>query len=222
MSQLITCPECSKHLQVPDNLIGKKVQCPECKHTFTAAESAPTEVVSSAGTTASKPKPSAASTPSSAAKKKASWETDDDEEEDTRSRKSKPPTKRRRDNDDDDDDDDDYDDRRSRSRSRRRSSYGDHYIPHRGGMILAFGIIALASFVLGLPLALIFGPMAWFMGNSDMAEIRAGRMDPSGESQIQTGRVLGIISTLICALGLLVVFGCCFLALLAPALQHHG
>ena len=36
MAHLITCPECKKNLQVPDDLIGKKVQCPECKHTFTA------------------------------------------------------------------------------------------------------------------------------------------------------------------------------------------
>lgn len=37
MSHLLACPECDKHLQVPEELIGKKVQCPECKHTFTAA-----------------------------------------------------------------------------------------------------------------------------------------------------------------------------------------
>ena len=37
MSQLIACPDCQKQLQVPDDLIGKTVQCPECKHTFAAA-----------------------------------------------------------------------------------------------------------------------------------------------------------------------------------------
>ena len=36
MAQLVACPECQKHLQVPDELLGKRVQCPECKHTFTA------------------------------------------------------------------------------------------------------------------------------------------------------------------------------------------
>ena len=37
MSQLIVCSECKKHLQVPDELVGRTVQCPECKHTFIAA-----------------------------------------------------------------------------------------------------------------------------------------------------------------------------------------
>src|SRR5437016_2754967 len=37
MAQIITCPECAKALQVPDELIGKTVQCPECKNTFTAS-----------------------------------------------------------------------------------------------------------------------------------------------------------------------------------------
>jgi predicted Zn finger-like uncharacterized protein len=198
MSQLITCPECKKHLQVPEDLIGKKVQCPECKHTFTAEESTPTEVVSAAK---SVPKPMS----SSAAKKKAEWDKDDDDEEDSRSRKSKAPSKRRRDDDDDDDDDDD----RRPGRSRRSRYAGSRYAPHRGGMILAFGIISMVSFVMGIPLAIIFGPMAWIMGNADMAEIRAGRMDPSGEGTVQTGRVLGIISTIICAVSLLAVVGIC-------------
>jgi uncharacterized protein YbaR (Trm112 family) len=201
MSQLISCPECKKHLQVPDELLGKKVQCPECKFTFTAEESTPTEVVSTA---TSAPRPMS----SGAAKKKAEWDKDDDEE-DTRSRKSKPPSKRRREDDDEDDEDDD-DDRRPR-RSRRSRYGGGGYAPHRGGMILAFGIISMVSFVMGLPLAIVFGPMAWIMGNADMNEIRAGRMDPSGEGTVQTGRVLGIISTIICAVGLVAVIGFCCL-----------
>jgi zinc-ribbon domain len=210
MSQLITCPECKKHLQVPDELMGKKVQCPECKHTFTAEESTPTEAVSSTGTTASKP--SKSTTP-----KKAEWDKDEDEE-DTSSRKSKTPKKKPRADDDEDDDDDDDDERRRR----RRSNYGgsdSRYAPHRGGMILAFGIISLAMFAVFAPLALIFGPIAWIMGNADMAEIRAGRMDPTGESQVQTGRILGLISTLICVVSLLLGFGVCCLIMIAGGMQ---
>jgi phage FluMu protein Com len=210
MSQLITCTECKKHLQVPDELMGKKVQCPECKHTFTAEESTPTEAVSSTGTTASKP--SKSTTP-----KKAEWDKDEDEE-DTSSRKSKTPKKKPRADDDEDDDDDDDDERRRR----RRSNYGgsdSRYAPHRGGMILAFGIISLAMFAVFAPLALIFGPIAWIMGNADMAEIRAGRMDPTGESQVQTGRILGLISTLICVVSLLLGFGVCCLIMIAGGMQ---
>jgi hypothetical protein len=36
MAVLIACPECNKYLQLPDSLIGKKVQCPKCKDTFIA------------------------------------------------------------------------------------------------------------------------------------------------------------------------------------------
>ena len=37
MAQLIKCPECQKSLQVPEDLLGTTVQCPECKITFTAS-----------------------------------------------------------------------------------------------------------------------------------------------------------------------------------------
>jgi hypothetical protein len=224
MSQLITCPECKKHLQVPEELLGKKVQCPECRFTFTAAESTPTEVVSAKSASVSRPN----STPSSTAKKKAEWDKGD-EEEDTRSRKSKPPKIKRRNYDDDDDfDDDDDDDDRPRRRSRRSRYEGSRYVPHRGGTILAFGIVSLVSFVLApvvgvtIILPLIFGPMAWFMGNADIAEIRAGRMDPDGEGMVQTGRIMGIISTVLGILGLIGAFGCCLVIILVPAMQKHG
>ncbi len=222
MSQLISCPECKKHLQVPEELMGKKVQCPECKYTFTAAETTPTEVVSSKSTSVSRPN----STPSSTAKKKAEWDQDDDEDDDARARKSKPPSKRRRGDDDDfDDDDDEYDRPRRRS---RRSRYGG-YAPHRGGMILAFGIVSLVSFVLApvvgvtIVLPLVFGPLAWLMGNSDMTEIRAGRMDPSGEGMIQTGRVMGIISTVISVVAVIAGCGFCGIFFLMIGIQRpHG
>lgn len=75
-------------------------------------------------------------------------------------------------------------------------------------MIMAFGLIALIGYLV-FPLAsIILGPLAWIMGNTDMAEIRAGRMDPEGESQTQTGRVLGMIATIIGIIGLVV--GCGF------------
>jgi hypothetical protein len=41
MALIIACPECEKQLQVPEDLLGSTVQCPECRHTFTAELSAP-------------------------------------------------------------------------------------------------------------------------------------------------------------------------------------
>lgn len=87
---------------------------------------------------------------------------------------------------------------------RRREEDDDDYrhtipirrggIPHRGGMILALGIVALIL----LPCTtIVCGPLAWMMGSSDLAEIRAGRMEKDGEGMTQAGRILGIISTLL-------------------------
>src|SRR5262245_37497475 len=64
------------------------------------------------------------------------------------------------------------------------------YAPHRGTLILVLGILSLtgASILTGIP--------AWILGNQDLKEIRAGRMDPEGESNTNIGRILGMVSTL--------------------------
>jgi len=41
MAQLINCPDCTKQLQVPEDLLGTLVQCPACRQTFIAAMPAP-------------------------------------------------------------------------------------------------------------------------------------------------------------------------------------
>jgi hypothetical protein len=83
-------------------------------------------------------------------------------------------------------------------------------LPHHGAVILTLGIMALVL----LPFtAWNCGPMAWLMGNSDLAEIRAGRMDPDGEGIVQAGRVLGMIALGLFVLVLLfycVIFGIVF------------
>ena len=73
---------------------------------------------------------------------------------------------------------------------------------HRGTMVLVFGI-------LGLVACPLFAPAAWIMGNADLTQIRAGSMDPEGESMTNAGRVLGIIGTIVLGLSVLagVVFG---------------
>ncbi len=62
--------------------------------------------------------------------------------------------------------------------------------PHRGVMILVFGI-------LGLVCCIIFGIVAWIMGNGDLKEMDAGRMDPSGRGLTQAGKMCGIISVVL-------------------------
>ena len=69
--------------------------------------------------------------------------------------------------------------------------------PHRGVMILVFGI-------LGIVCCLIFGIIAWVMGNGDLREMDAGRMDPSGRGLTQAGKILGIVSVALAVLGFLI------------------
>ncbi len=103
----------------------------------------------------------------------------------------------------DDDDDDDYD------RPRRR----DYVEPHRGTMILVFGI-------LGVILCAVFAPIAWVMGSSDLKAIAAGRMDREGEGMTRAGYILGIIGTILLILGILL--SCLWIALFAAiASQRH-
>jgi hypothetical protein len=67
--------------------------------------------------------------------------------------------------------------------------------PHRGVLILVLGI-------LGLVCCFILGIVAWIMGNTDLREMDAGRMDPSGRGLTQAGKICGIISVVLGIVGL--------------------
>ena len=69
--------------------------------------------------------------------------------------------------------------------------------PHRGTMILVFGII-------GLVCCIIFGIIAWVMGNKDLKEMAAGRMDPTGLGTTKAGKICGMISVILAVVGLIV------------------
>jgi hypothetical protein len=68
--------------------------------------------------------------------------------------------------------------------------------PHRGAMILVFGI-------LGLVCCAIFGIIAWVMGNSDLQAMAAGQMDPSGEGLTKAGKICGIITVVLNVIGII-------------------
>jgi hypothetical protein len=71
-------------------------------------------------------------------------------------------------------------------RSRRRRPE-----PHRGTMVLTLGILGIVL------VPIIFGPMAWSMGSSDLAKMDAGAMDPEGRQATNAGRICGIIGTIL-------------------------
>jgi hypothetical protein len=62
--------------------------------------------------------------------------------------------------------------------------------PHRGGVVLALGI-------LGLVVCFICGIIAWIMGKNDLREMDSGRMDPSGRGLTQAGRICGMVGVIL-------------------------
>ena len=84
--------------------------------------------------------------------------------------------------------------------------------PHRGTLILVFGILSL---VLCAPL----GIPAWIMGNADLKEMDAGKMDPSGRSITQGGRICGIIGTVLLGIGVLFFCGAMLFGMLGAAVS---
>ena len=70
--------------------------------------------------------------------------------------------------------------------------------PHRGTLILVFGILSLVvcGFFLGIP--------AWIMGNADLRAMAAGEMDRSGEGLTKAGKICGMIAVILDIVGILV------------------
>ncbi|HXG08495.1 MAG TPA: hypothetical protein VNK04_01780, partial [Gemmataceae bacterium] len=94
---------------------------------------------------------------------------------------------------------DEQDEGRPRRRRRR------YLEPHRGSLILTLGIVSLFT------VPLILGPIAWIMGSNDLEAMRAGRMDPEGESNTNAGRICGMIATIVGGIATVLVFSACFL-----------
>ncbi len=62
--------------------------------------------------------------------------------------------------------------------------------PHRGVMILVFGILAWV-------VCFIFGVVAWVMGTADMRAMDEGVMDPTGRGLTQAGKIVGMINVIL-------------------------
>ncbi len=69
--------------------------------------------------------------------------------------------------------------------------------PHRGVLILVLGILGIAC-------CFICGIIAWVMGNGDLREMAAGRMDPSGQGLTQAGKICGMISVILLIVGIVI------------------
>ncbi len=87
--------------------------------------------------------------------------------------------------------------------------------PHRGVLILVLGI-------LGIVLCMPLGIAAWVMGSGDLAAMGRGEIDPTGRSMTQAGKVCGIISVVLAALGILIFLGMIILGVAAGAAGAAG
>lgn len=85
---------------------------------------------------------------------------------------------------------------------------GGTTLPHRGTLILVLGILSLTL------CGLFTGIPAVIMGNNDLKEMDAGRMDPDGRSTTNIGKILGLINL---GLTVLVMIGYCGLFIFAMA-----
>ena len=98
--------------------------------------------------------------------------------------------------------DDDYDRRRREDEDEdyprpRRRNYEDRFIePHRGTSVLTMGILSIVFFCF-FPLAVGLGIGAIIMANNDLAKMRSGAMDRSGQGTTQAGLVCGVIGLVI-------------------------
>ncbi len=84
--------------------------------------------------------------------------------------------------------------------------------PHRGTLILVLGILGLV----------VCGPVgiaAWVMGASDLKEMDAGTMDPSGRGTTQAGKICGMIACILMIIGV-VIGGLVFALGVGSAITH--
>jgi hypothetical protein len=200
MPTIIECPSCNRKLRLPDELAGKAVRCPTCGQTFSGESPAPpprspADLLPSSAPTAALPQqpppipqqapplppgPPPAGTPlrtcpycREAIAEHAQFCPHCGE---SLNRPGDPQA----------------------AWERGQVGFRRDWEPHRGPLILTFGILGITIFA---PLGIV----AWVLGHQDLARMKRGEMDPSGESTTMAGMVCGIIGTVLWGLGLL----CC-------------
>jgi hypothetical protein len=169
MPTTIKCPMCKRALEVPDELMGKRVKCPGCKMIFTAT---PPGAAPSEDSSARRSKPSQKSEEAVRRRRPSpppdEDEDEEDEEEEEQPRVRKKATRRREEDyedekdeeedEDEDKDEEEEDEEDSPRRPRKRSSYRQRarsvvLAPAISLMVVGSGSILFAIFGLILNLA---------------------------------------------------------------------
>jgi predicted Zn finger-like uncharacterized protein len=226
MPIIVACPSCGGQLRVADDLLGQRVRCPACKGTFDAARPAPAappplklsvddepappaprpaaphglvgavELKASpdAGAGAPPPQPEAAAPPRPEGRRGYLQECP------ACSRQVHPDSRRcyhcgAR-----------FDDGDGRDRGRGRDGMPGLTIhdpvrrdcePHRGPLVLTFGVLSLVLLSICFPVGVVLGLAAWVMGQADLRKLKRGDLDPAGQGLTQAGWICGIIGTLL-------------------------
>lgn len=58
--------------------------------------------------------------------------------------------------------------------------------------------------ILSLVICQVLGPFAWVMGNRELEAIDGGRRPPENRGTANAGRILGIVSTALLAIGIII------------------
>jgi hypothetical protein len=87
--------------------------------------------------------------------------------------------------------------------------------PHRGVTILVLGIV-------GLVCCFIPGIIAWAMAESDLRDMKEGRMDPAGYGLTQAGRICGIVSVVLAVVSIVISIVLAITGHLAPFYHFHS
>jgi len=202
MNSVVSCPECRRALEVPNDFFGRTVQCPDCKHTFKAN---PPDNAIQAATPA--PKPGLDAAP-------PAWE-------------EPPPQPRRRgEREDDDERDDRFGERRPNAGPERGA-----IILALGIVSLVVGMLSLMLYIIPIWLVpLGIGIVGWIMGHRDLRAMRQARPEPSQHVMTLIGMILSIVG--VAMSGFTALLGCgvlgfigvmfCGMAAFGPPPQHQG
>ena|SRR5438105_183386 len=208
MPAVIDCPSCARKLNLPEDLLGKRVQCPSCGLTFEAAlapeaPALPADPVREPALPAPRRMPAPA--------RLAPGRIGDE-----------PCPYCGRPVPDD----------------AMRCGYCGEYLedeagrwpdggavrrdcePERGGIILTLGLISLACSPLALACCFFFGIgalfgiaglatgiPAWVMGQKDLRKMSEYIMDPAGRPMTNAGMICGMIGAILCSIGMLIQLG---------------
>ena len=218
MPTTVACPQCGSKLRVPEELSGQEVRCARCGTTFTAPEGVPeppADAQRPAEKPPSRVPPELPPAPSPGEDLafRLRLSLDDDPAAPPQrviplsAEPEPPPSRRPALNDVHDDLRQCPDCGGQVHRDYRRCPYcGWQYAasapqrerraypgrrdaePHRGGFVMALGIVGILTFSCA-PVGLIFGILAWVFGRSDLNRMKRGEMDPAGEGMTQAGWV---------------------------------